>query len=186
MKPSSIKSKDLVFPYFLLFLQPVFMASNLIIARGGVEFVPPISLAFWRWITTFLILIPFFYKPILKNFEKIRREFSKLFFLGLFPLGFFWPGWMTRSGLNEKDLLHEPHFIGVDKSGVVSKSILYSQMGHSIRMHCLERSQHGRAREFPALVRSNNQVGQARNPPASARLLYMLRDNAPIFLRLFG
>ena len=30
----------------LLFIQPIFMASNLIIARGGVEFVPPISLAF--------------------------------------------------------------------------------------------------------------------------------------------
>jgi len=25
------------------------MASNLIVARGGVEYVPPISLAFWRW-----------------------------------------------------------------------------------------------------------------------------------------
>jgi len=29
------------------------MASNLIVARGGVEYVPPISLAFWRWLTVF-------------------------------------------------------------------------------------------------------------------------------------
>ena len=36
------------FPILLLFIQPIFMASNLIVARGGVEYVPPISLAFWR------------------------------------------------------------------------------------------------------------------------------------------
>ncbi|NBR40320.1 MAG: EamA/RhaT family transporter, partial [Alphaproteobacteria bacterium] len=35
--------------FSLLFIQPIFMASNLIVARGGVEYVPPISLAFWRW-----------------------------------------------------------------------------------------------------------------------------------------
>ena len=42
-------NKQNLFPYLLLFIQPIFMASNLIVARGGVEFIPPISLAFWRW-----------------------------------------------------------------------------------------------------------------------------------------
>ena len=37
------------------------MATNTIVARGGVEFVPPISLAFWRWFTVFVILFPFFF-----------------------------------------------------------------------------------------------------------------------------
>ena len=46
MKSSSRIKNSYIYPYFLLFLQPVFMASNLIVARGGVEFVPPISLAF--------------------------------------------------------------------------------------------------------------------------------------------
>ena len=80
MKPSSRKSKSLIFPYFLLFLQPVFMASNLIVARGGVEFVPPISLAFWRWTTVFFLLIPFFYKPILKKIKSFKLEFLNFFF----------------------------------------------------------------------------------------------------------
>ena len=43
------------------------MATNIIVARGGVEYVPPVSLAFWRWVTVFLILLPFFYKEIVKN-----------------------------------------------------------------------------------------------------------------------
>ena len=50
------------------------MASNLIVARGGVEFVPPISLAFWRWTTVFVLLIPFFYKPILIKIKSFKKD----------------------------------------------------------------------------------------------------------------
>jgi len=63
------------------------MATNIIVARGGVEFVPPISLAFWRWFTVFIILFPFFYNEILKNKKYIDKEFWKLFFLGSMGCG---------------------------------------------------------------------------------------------------
>lgn len=63
------------------------MATNLIIARGGVEYVPPISLAFWRWLTVFLILIPFFLIEILKKKNDLKKEFWKLSFLGLMGCG---------------------------------------------------------------------------------------------------
>ena len=63
------------------------MASNLIVARGGVEFVPPISLAFWRWFFVFLILIPFTYQTIFKNIKYLKRESKKLFFLGAMGCG---------------------------------------------------------------------------------------------------
>ena len=56
-----MKKKDFL-PYTLLLIQPIFMASNLVVARGGVEHVPPISLAFWRWSTVFFLLILFNYK----------------------------------------------------------------------------------------------------------------------------
>ena len=72
--------------YSLLLIQPIFMASNLIVARGGVEFAPPISLAFWRWLTVFLILLFFNYK-ILKKKKLIIKEYSKLFFLGFTGCG---------------------------------------------------------------------------------------------------
>ena len=64
----------------LLFIQPIFMASNLVVARGGVEFVPPISLAFWRWTVVVLILLPFTYLLLIKNLKLIKKEFKKLFF----------------------------------------------------------------------------------------------------------
>ena len=79
--------KNSYFPFLLLFIQPVFMASNLIVARGGVESVPPISLAFWRWTVVFVILLPFTYLSLKKNFKIIKNEYKKLFFLGTMGCG---------------------------------------------------------------------------------------------------
>ena len=76
-----------IFPLSLLFIQPIFMASNLVVARGGVEFVPPISLAFWRWTVVFLILLPFTYVTLKNNFHIIKKEYKKLFFLGSMGCG---------------------------------------------------------------------------------------------------
>ena len=76
-----IKTNNL-FALSLLFIQPIFMASNLVVARGGVEYVPPISLAFWRWTLVFLILLPFTYLSLKKNYKIMKNEYKKLFFLG--------------------------------------------------------------------------------------------------------
>ena len=62
------------------------MASNLVVARGGVEHVPPISLAFWRWSTVFFLLILFNYKIFNKK-KILFKEYKELFFLGLMGCG---------------------------------------------------------------------------------------------------
>ena len=86
MKPLVTKRNNF-YPYLLLFVQPIFMASNIIVARGGVEYVPPVSLAFWRWLTVFLILMPFFFNEIIKKKAQFKKESLKLFFLGLMGCG---------------------------------------------------------------------------------------------------
>ena len=63
------------------------MASNLVVARGGVEYVPPISLAFWRWSIVFLILLIFNYRALINKQQIIKKEFTKLFFLGSMGCG---------------------------------------------------------------------------------------------------
>jgi drug/metabolite transporter (DMT)-like permease len=80
-----VKKKDFL-PYSLLLIQPIFMASNLVVARGGVEHVPPISLAFWRWSTVFFLLILFNYKIFNKK-RIFLKEYKELFFLGLMGCG---------------------------------------------------------------------------------------------------
>jgi drug/metabolite transporter (DMT)-like permease len=81
------KLKNSYLPYILLLIQPAFMASNLVVARGGVEHVPPISLAFWRWFIVFLILLPFTYQIIFKDIKYLKSESKKLFFLGAMGCG---------------------------------------------------------------------------------------------------
>ena len=79
--------KNSYLAFLLLFIQPVFMASNLVVARGGVEHVPPISLAFWRWTIVVILLLPFTYSLLIKNSNIIKKEFKKLFFLGVMGCG---------------------------------------------------------------------------------------------------
>tara|TARA_B100000475_G_scaffold197160_1_gene175741 strand:+ start:1095 stop:2000 length:906 start_codon:yes stop_codon:yes gene_type:complete len=81
-----IKQKNLL-ALSLLLIQPIFMASNWIIAKAGVQFVPPVSLAFWRWLLVFFILLPFTVLSLKKNFNIIKDEYRKIFFLGLTGCG---------------------------------------------------------------------------------------------------
>ena len=81
------KQKNNFLAFSLLFIQPVFMASNLIVARGGVDFVPPISLAFWRWLFCFFILLPFTFDFLFKNRSIYKNEVIKLFILGFLACG---------------------------------------------------------------------------------------------------
>lgn len=69
-------------PLFLIIIQPAFMSSYLAISRGASGLVPPISLAFWRWLFAFLILLPFVFYKINKNWAQVFKEWKKLLFLG--------------------------------------------------------------------------------------------------------
>jgi EamA-like transporter family. len=81
------KSSNSPLALALLLIQPIFMASNLIVARGGVEYVPPISLAFWRWTLVFIILFIFNFYFLKDKLRAIKKEFFKLFFLGAMGCG---------------------------------------------------------------------------------------------------
>jgi len=112
MKPSSIRNNS-YFPYLLLLVQPIFMATNIIVARGGVEYVPPISLAFWRWLTVFLILAPFFLNEVFKkkDFSLIGCQYKhdKIFM----PAGFFKKN-EDKNFKKNYDILKNKDFIKVD------------------------------------------------------------------------
>ncbi|WP_440694753.1 DMT family transporter [Candidatus Pelagibacter sp. HIMB109] len=69
------------FQFSLLFIQPIFMTSNIAIARGALGNIPPISLAFSRWLLVFLIIFPFIYQSIFKKKKYFKEEFWKLTFL---------------------------------------------------------------------------------------------------------
>jgi len=74
-------------PISLLFFQPVFMASNLVVARGAVDYLPPISLAFWRWVIAFGILFLITRREIFNKKRYVKKEIWNLFFLGATSAG---------------------------------------------------------------------------------------------------
>jgi drug/metabolite transporter (DMT)-like permease len=49
-------------PYLLLCLTFLFWAGNIVVGRAVAGDVPPIALAFWRWVLGFLILLPFVWR----------------------------------------------------------------------------------------------------------------------------
>ena len=51
--------------------------------------VPPLTLNFFRWISVWLILIPFTYKEIIKNFNYIKKNWFVISFMGVITISTF-------------------------------------------------------------------------------------------------
>ena len=75
-------------PLLFLFIQPIFMTGNIAVARGAAGLVPPVSLAFWRWVLAALILLPFIFPSLKKQWKDVIVEFPKLLVLGLTGFAF--------------------------------------------------------------------------------------------------
>lgn len=69
--PSSSKNKNssLLNTLPLLILPPLLWAGNFVVGRAIRDDIPPMSLSFWRWVLAFVILLPFAYKLM-------RRDWS--------------------------------------------------------------------------------------------------------------
>ncbi|NBN88049.1 MAG: DMT family transporter [Proteobacteria bacterium] len=75
-------------PLLFLFIQPIFMTGNIAVARGAAGLVPPVSLAFWRWVLAALILLPFIFPSLKKQWKDVLVELPKLLALGLTGFAF--------------------------------------------------------------------------------------------------
>lgn len=90
--------------WLLLLAAPLFMASNIIIGRAAAEIVPPIGLAFWRWLIAFLMLLPFAWAGLRRHRAELLRQWPALLGLGLLGMamsgGFVYLGLQTTSATN--------------------------------------------------------------------------------------
>ncbi len=64
---------------FVAILATLIWSGNFIIARGAKNNIPPVTLAFYRWLSATLILLPFTWQLFLKEIQIIKKQF--LFFL---------------------------------------------------------------------------------------------------------
>jgi drug/metabolite transporter (DMT)-like permease len=70
-------------------LAPLCWAGNIVVARGVIDFMPPIGFAFWRWVLASLIVLPFALRHIVRQWTEVRRSWKLLLLLSLLGISGF-------------------------------------------------------------------------------------------------
>ena len=76
-------------PYFLLIFPPLFWAGNAVLARGVVGVVPPISLAYFRWLFAFLVILPFGIPYARQDWPLVKEKWLVIVALGFLGITCF-------------------------------------------------------------------------------------------------
>ena len=76
--------------YLLLTLSGFFWAGNFIVGKFATLFeIPPLTLNVFRWLSVWLILMPFTYKEIYNNLPDIKKNWLVISFMGLITISTF-------------------------------------------------------------------------------------------------
>jgi len=95
--------------YIMLILATLFWAGNFTIGKFAyTENVPPYSLAFFRWILVWIILLPFTYKEISRIKTEVKNNLSLFVILGFTSVGIF--SAFTYNALNYTQVINASLF----------------------------------------------------------------------------
>ncbi len=75
--------------YALLSFASLAWAGNIVVARAVHAAIPPVGLAFWRWASAFLILLPIFLPRLRQRRAALLREWKLVLLLGLIGVAGF-------------------------------------------------------------------------------------------------
>jgi len=76
--------------YIMLTLCSLFWSGNFIVGKFATLYeVPPLTLNFFRWLIVWIILIPFTFNDIIKNFKIIKKNFYSIFFMSITSISVF-------------------------------------------------------------------------------------------------
>jgi drug/metabolite transporter (DMT)-like permease len=64
-------------------------SGNFIIARGLNERIPPVSLAFWRWVVAVIVFLPFVLKPLIAERDILKSNIPYLSITALLGITIF-------------------------------------------------------------------------------------------------
>lgn len=74
-------------PYLLLTLTALFWSGNIVLGRAIRADVPPLALAFWRWVVSLLLTLPFALPHLRRQWPLLRRAWKPVVVLGLLGIG---------------------------------------------------------------------------------------------------
>ena len=75
--------------YLLLVLTVLFWAGNFVLARSLVDILPPFSMAGMRWTLAFLILLPFVFNHVKRDWRLLLKHWKIVSILSLFGVAAF-------------------------------------------------------------------------------------------------
>lgn len=70
-------------------LAVIIWSGNFIVARGVIKQIPPISLAFYRWVVASLVIMPFAISTFKKEWPVVKRSWHYLFWVSLTGIALF-------------------------------------------------------------------------------------------------
>ena len=73
----------------LSLLACVLWSGNFFIARGVHEWIPPVTLAFWRWVVAFAVICPLGLPHVLRQWPLIRQHLPFLIGMGVLSVGLY-------------------------------------------------------------------------------------------------
>ncbi len=73
-------SRETISGYIYAICATAIWSGNFIIARGLNDSIPPVSLAFWRWVVAIIVFFPFALKPLINEWDIIKKN---IFYLSL-------------------------------------------------------------------------------------------------------
>lgn len=74
-------------PYLLLTLTALFWSGNMVVGRGVRADVPPLALAFGRWLIAFACVLPFAWPYVRRDWPLVRTHWRSVSLLGLLGVG---------------------------------------------------------------------------------------------------
>ena len=85
--PSAPRRVHIVSPYLLLTLTPFFWACNWIIGRGLATSIPPMAMTFYRWFFALLMLAPFAWPHVRREWPIVWKNRRIMLLLGVVGVG---------------------------------------------------------------------------------------------------
>ena len=76
-------------PFLLLGITVLCWAGNAIVGRLAAGHIPPVTLGFLRWSLAFLIILPFAWKHLLRDWAAIRSRLGIMIVLSITGIGAF-------------------------------------------------------------------------------------------------
>jgi len=83
------QNSQLIIGYLFALAATIIWSGNFIIARGLSDRIPPVSLAFWRWVVAVIVFLPFALRSLISEWEKLKKNILYLSVVSILGITIF-------------------------------------------------------------------------------------------------